>query len=75
MDNLHVRLTFDLGKIFIRKSILLKRAVLKLVKLQSLVAKCCKMWKIWPCKGLQSWQILYTFVLRTEIVTNRISTA
>ena len=26
MDNLHYRLTFDLGKIFISKSILLKRA-------------------------------------------------
>jgi hypothetical protein len=26
------------------------RTVLKLVKLQSLVAKCCKMRKIWPCK-------------------------
>ena len=26
MDNLHVRLTFDPGKIFIRKSILMKRA-------------------------------------------------
>ena len=40
------------------------KSILQLVKLQSLVAKCCKMQF-----GLQSSQILYTFVLRAEIAT------
>jgi hypothetical protein len=40
---------------------------MKLVKLQNLVAKCCKAWKIYI--ALQSLQILYMFVLRVEIVT------
>jgi hypothetical protein len=40
-------------------------SILKLVKLQSLVAKCCKMENI----ALQSSQILYTFALRAEIPT------
>ena len=40
------------------------KSVLKLVKLQNLVAKCSKMRKIYI--ALQSLRILYTFVLRTE---------
>ena len=41
------------------------KSVLRLVKLQSLVAKCCKMQKIqtFICKNLQ---ILCTFALRAE---------
>ena len=40
---------------------------MKLVKLQNLVAKCCKTWKVYIV--LQSLPILYMFVLRAEIVT------
>ena len=59
LDNSHYRPIFYLGKkVYSRKSIL------QLVKLQSLVAKCCKMQF-----ALQSSQILYTFVLRAEIAT------
>jgi hypothetical protein len=39
---------------------------MKLVKLQNLVAKCCKALKN---IAFQSFQILYMFVLRAEIVT------
>jgi hypothetical protein len=42
IDNLHVRLIFYLGK---QKQIPVKN-LLKLVKLQNLVAKCCKIQKI-----------------------------
>ena len=44
-----------------------EKSILKLVKLQSLAAKCCK--RNVENIALQSWQILYTFVLRTEIPT------
>ena len=40
------------------------KSVLNLVKLQSLVAKCCKVKKI--CMTLWSWQFLYTFVAITR---------
>ena len=55
IDDLHVRLTFNLGKtnkIFYRtKSFTtVKKSILKLVELPSLVAKCCQTWKIWPRK-------------------------
>jgi hypothetical protein len=40
---------------------------MKLVKLQNLVAKCCKSLENIV---LQSLQILYVFVLRAEIITN-----
>ena len=58
----HYRLIFYLGK----KSILPGKSKLKLVKLQSLVAKCCKIRKY---IALQTLQILYTFVLHAEIAT------
>ena len=44
-----------------------KRLLRRLVKLQSLVAKCCKMRKIYI--ALQSLKILYTFVPLVEIPT------
>ena len=40
------------------------KSALNLVKLQSLVAKCCKMQK--NSQSLQNSQILYHFVLRAE---------
>ena len=43
-----------------------RKSILKLVKLQSLVAKCCKMRKK---IALQIQQILYTFGLRAEVCT------
>ena len=39
---------------------------MKLVKLQSLVAKCCKMWKIYPCKVCE---FCIMYVLGAQIVT------
>ena len=35
------------------------KSILKLVKLQSLVAKCCKMRKIYPCKVCEFCILLY----------------
>jgi hypothetical protein len=45
MDNLHVKLNFNLSK---EKGIKTrsKKSIMKLVKLQNLVAKCCNAWKI-----------------------------
>jgi hypothetical protein len=67
MDNLHVRLHFNLSK---EKGINLnttaKNNIMKLVKLQNLVAKCCKAWKNMV---LQNLQIFSMFVLPAEIVT------
>ena len=59
IDNSHYRPIFILAKKYIAG-----KSILQLVKLQSLVAKCCKMQF-----ALQSSQILYTFVLRAEIAT------
>jgi hypothetical protein len=42
IDNLHVKLIFDLGK----KKLIAIKNLLKLVKSQNLVAKCCKIRKI-----------------------------
>jgi hypothetical protein len=49
LANLHVRLKFNLSK---EKgtNTTAKKNIMKLVKLQNLVAKCCKAWKIYPCK-------------------------
>jgi hypothetical protein len=44
-----------------------RKSILKLVKLQSLVAKCCKMRKIQPYKFLKF--CINTFVLRAELAT------
>ena len=46
MDDLRFRKIFNLG---ITKDISGKK-LSKLEKLQSLVAKCCKIRKIWPCE-------------------------
>jgi hypothetical protein len=43
IDNLHVKRIFDLRK---KKKIPVIMKIMKLVKLQNLVAKCCKMQKI-----------------------------
>ena len=45
LDNLHVRLNFNLTK---EKGFKHhpKKNIMKLVNLQNLVAKCCKAWKI-----------------------------
>ena len=49
IGNLHVRLTFNLSKA--KKCFtIVKKSILKLVEMPSLVAKCCKTWKIWPRK-------------------------
>ena len=62
MDNLHVRLTFNLGKK--NKSFTtVKKSILKLVELPSLVAKCCKTWKIYSSSAKFA-----NFVLREEKV-------
>jgi hypothetical protein len=63
MDNLYVRLNFNLSK---EKGIKhqAKKNIMRLVKLQNLVAK-----KSLENIALQSLQILYMFVLRAEIVT------
>ena len=45
MDNLHVRLHFNLVKRR-ESNATAKKSVMKLVKLQNLVAKCCKAWTI-----------------------------
>jgi hypothetical protein len=46
MDNLHVRLNFNLSKEKGIKHTTVKKNIMKLVKLQNLVAKCCKIQKI-----------------------------
>ena len=68
IDNSHYKLILKLLQARIYKSITTAReSILKLVQLQSLmVAKCCKMRKIQPCKVCK---ILHTFVLRAEIAT------
>ena len=49
MDNLHYRLTFDLGLGGTKSFTTARKKILRLVELQScLVAKCCKMRKICP---------------------------
>ena len=45
MNNLHYRLTFNLGKTT-KSFTTVKKSIRKLVKLPSLVAKCCKTRKI-----------------------------
>ena len=65
MDNLHVRPNFNLSKE--NHHSCTKRIVIKLVKLQNFVMKCCKARKI--CMVLQSLQIMYILALRAEIVT------
>ena len=45
MDNLHARLNFNLSKEKGNKHHS-KKNIMKLVKFQYLVAKCCKAWKI-----------------------------
>ena len=62
MDNLHYKKRFDLWK----KNKITAKNLLKLDKIQNLVAKCCKNTEN---IALRSLQILYTFVLRVEIVT------
>ena len=57
MDNLQVRRTKSFSTV--------KKSILKLVELPSLVAKCCKLWK----NSLAKFANLYTFVLREEKVT------
>ena len=42
MDNLHDKLNLDLGQSFTTA----RKSTLKLVNFQSLVANCCKLWKI-----------------------------
>jgi hypothetical protein len=46
MDNLHVRLNFDLSEEKGITNITAKKNIMKLVKLKNLVGKCCKAWKI-----------------------------
>ena len=68
MDDSSYRLNFDPDRIGRTKSITTARkSILKLVKLQSLVAKYCK-----NAENIvvQISRILYTFVLRAEICTN-----
>ena len=62
LDDLHIRLTFNLGKT--KSFTTVKKSILELVELPSLVAKCCKTWK----NGLAKFANLYTFVLREEKV-------
>ncbi len=57
MDNLHYRLL---------KNEIPGNDLLKIVKFQNLVEKCCNVWKIQP---FQSLQIIYIIVLRVEIAT------
>ena len=59
MDNLHYRLTFDLGKIFISKSILLKRA--ELLKISKIAKFGTKMRNVVKC-GKYSLAKLANFV-------------
>ena len=46
----------EMGKFHITTAL---KSILKLVKLQSLVAKCCEMRKIWPCKVCEFCILLY----------------
>ena len=62
MDNLHNKLYLNLGKSFTAA----RKSFLKLVKLQSLVAKSGKIRKI-------RFQILHIFVLRLEKITMHFS--
>jgi hypothetical protein len=45
MDYLHVRLNFNLLVKRRGSNTTTKKNIMKLVKLQNLVAKCCKAWK------------------------------
>ena len=49
MDNLHNRLKVELGRKNEIFHTTVKKRILKLVELQSLVAKCCKIRKNSPC--------------------------
>jgi hypothetical protein len=55
-----------MGNLHVRLNTIAEKNIMKLVKLQNLIAKFGKAWKICSCK---SFQTLYMFVLRAEIVT------
>ena len=64
MDNLHYRLTFDLDN----KNEIPGKNLLKVVKFQTLVEKCCNVWKIQSCK-FSHYRVKIVTIFETKVLT------